>query len=811
MKPAKLGLEESQEQVHRIRITLSSKQVKNLEKGQPQKKKSKAARTLWTMEKRYVIVTKEIGDATITNRSNIKVINEVYGKLDKKCKEKLETSCFGSLLKLGRIKLASQIVHNLILRLAKNNTEKEAWFVIGNKLARFGLQEFVLVTGLKVGRFEDVKTYGVDSPLVKNYFKNSRGKITRQDVYNAFDRCKKRPIDKYKLGLLVILSYVILAAEENTFLDLWWFDLVDDVERFNKYPWANLSFEYTIRVLKRNLTDVLNAQQCRYTLHGFPLALMVWAFEAIPTLGNKFATKHGNGIPRIIAWEMQKRLMSAHIDLVLVSREVEVKSILVPSEDELHEVYWQESIPFVEEDIVIPHNVEKEEFGEDVMAPHLIHQQSPRGYLPALESKEMNLADVVRLLKVMSTRLDFMDRKIDRLLELQGVVQPQSTPGAFDGANSSAAYAPTYGNEGGRSNEKLEEKLDVRVESGGGENSNFRTPRKHEGEAEEDIQSSTGNILLEVGSDSDTPKGRGYRNKRKARYLYSPFTDPLKRRKLEVIDQYNPFREVDPSKMESLDKWLETVCVSDIIPLHSSEVKAKCLLDLLHMDGWLTGSIMNEALYQIRERSSKYLNVFQQNCCILDTYFYEYILKASRSLQRKKDFKCSKSLLNYVAGNAPELAKPWKDCKTIFMFNSLKDHMRWVVRESYILPLQEVMPMLIKFHVTSDENYSTEKFKFVMVDNIPQQNNGSDLCSDLVRGGKSKDLRVKGPVRMPTKVLKITTRKSPCGEGTNTWDRFELRIHKRVIDLFSSPDVVKQITSITIEPCVEVEVTIAVS
>jgi small subunit ribosomal protein S20e len=45
--------------------------------------------------------------------------------------------------------------------------------------------------------------------------------------------------------------------------------------------------------------------------------------------------------------------------------------------------------------------------------------------------------------------------------------------------------------------------------------------------------------------------------------------------------------------------------------------------------------------------------------------------------------------------------------------------------------------------------------------------------------------------------------------GTNTWDRFEFRIHKRVIDLISSPDVVKQITSITIEPGVEVEVTIA--
>lgn len=45
--------------------------------------------------------------------------------------------------------------------------------------------------------------------------------------------------------------------------------------------------------------------------------------------------------------------------------------------------------------------------------------------------------------------------------------------------------------------------------------------------------------------------------------------------------------------------------------------------------------------------------------------------------------------------------------------------------------------------------------------------------------------------------------------GTNTWDRFEMRVHKRVIDLVSSADVVKQITSITIEPGVEVEVTIS--
>ncbi|KAB0371202.1 hypothetical protein FD755_017611 [Muntiacus reevesi] len=83
------------------------------------------------------------------------------------------------------------------------------------------------------------------------------------------------------------------------------------------------------------------------------------------------------------------------------------------------------------------------------------------------------------------------------------------------------------------------------------------------------------------------------------------------------------------------------------------------------------------------------------------------------------------------------------------------------------------------------------------------------VCADLIRGVKEKNLKVKGPVRMPIKTLRITTRKTSCGEGSKTWDRFQMRIHKRLIDLHSPSEIVKQITSISIEPGVEVEVTIA--
>ncbi|KAL7035346.1 hypothetical protein ACKWTF_008332 [Chironomus riparius] len=50
------------------------------------------------------------------------------------------------------------------------------------------------------------------------------------------------------------------------------------------------------------------------------------------------------------------------------------------------------------------------------------------------------------------------------------------------------------------------------------------------------------------------------------------------------------------------------------------------------------------------------------------------------------------------------------------------------------------------------------------------------VCTDLISGAKKQKLRVKGPIRMPTNTLRITTRKTPCGEGSKTWDRFQVSL-----------------------------------
>jgi len=59
----------------------------------------------------------------------------------------------------------------------------------------------------------------------------------------------------------------------------------------------------------------------------------------------------------------------------------------------------------------------------------------------------------------------------------------------------------------------------------------------------------------------------------------------------------------------------------------------------------------------------------------------------------------------------------------------------------------------------------------------------NDVSSYICDIAEKTGVEMRGPIPLPTKKLKVTTRKSPDGEGKATWERYEMRIHKRVIDL----------------------------
>lgn len=59
----------------------------------------------------------------------------------------------------------------------------------------------------------------------------------------------------------------------------------------------------------------------------------------------------------------------------------------------------------------------------------------------------------------------------------------------------------------------------------------------------------------------------------------------------------------------------------------------------------------------------------------------------------------------------------------------------------------------------------------------------NQVCSYIKGIADKTGVEMRGPIPLPTKKLKLTTRKSPDGEGKASWERYEMRIHKRLIDL----------------------------
>jgi len=80
------------------------------------------------------------------------------------------------------------------------------------------------------------------------------------------------------------------------------------------------------------------------------------------------------------------------------------------------------------------------------------------------------------------------------------------------------------------------------------------------------------------------------------------------------------------------------------------------------------------------------------------------------------------------------------------------------------------------------------------------------ICNSIKELAQNAGIAVGGPVPLPTKKLKITTRKSPCGDGTATFDRFEMRIHKRLIDLPANDKILHHIMRMKIPKNVNIKI-----
>ncbi len=88
-------------------------------------------------------------------------------------------------------------------------------------------------------------------------------------------------------------------------------------------------------------------------------------------------------------------------------------------------------------------------------------------------------------------------------------------------------------------------------------------------------------------------------------------------------------------------------------------------------------------------------------------------------------------------------------------------------------------------------------------------NNLEDLesVSNSIKNMAEKiGVKISGPIPLPTKKLLIVTRKAPSGEGTHTFDKWELRLHRRLFEVPYNDRIMAQITRLEIPQSVSIEI-----
>ncbi|MGQ4876527.1 MAG: 30S ribosomal protein S10 [Promethearchaeota archaeon] len=82
----------------------------------------------------------------------------------------------------------------------------------------------------------------------------------------------------------------------------------------------------------------------------------------------------------------------------------------------------------------------------------------------------------------------------------------------------------------------------------------------------------------------------------------------------------------------------------------------------------------------------------------------------------------------------------------------------------------------------------------------------TSVCEQIENVCKTQGIKKYGPIPLPTKHLRVPVMKNPSGQGTNMWARFEMRIHKRLIDIIANERSMHLIMKIQIPETVLVEI-----
>lgn len=80
------------------------------------------------------------------------------------------------------------------------------------------------------------------------------------------------------------------------------------------------------------------------------------------------------------------------------------------------------------------------------------------------------------------------------------------------------------------------------------------------------------------------------------------------------------------------------------------------------------------------------------------------------------------------------------------------------------------------------------------------------ICDQIIEVASRTGVKHSGKIPLPTKILTVPVRKSPSGGGTETYEKWKMKIHKRLIDVDADERTLRQIMRVEIPETVHIEI-----
>ena len=152
---------------------------------------------------------------------------------------------------------------------------------INNKVAKSGIVEFALMTGLNCREFtsdelkqhNSSRKYTPKGKFANKFFKKMK-KVTNLELVSILLGAKNATNEeKVMLAKFVFLETILLPKQEKSSINMRHLDIADNSDAFDNYPWGRVSYEKLLESITNN-GDSLHNTTTGYGVHGFSHAIV---------------------------------------------------------------------------------------------------------------------------------------------------------------------------------------------------------------------------------------------------------------------------------------------------------------------------------------------------------------------------------------------------------------------------------------------------------------------------------------------------------------------------------------------------------